>query len=139
MKAKIKQYFERRKKDPRKDLEFLNTHKREDRICHTKEQAKFFLSKHLRAADRCNRNREKYLIVMDVEQASDPKFSWHEQELKKSDISEAEIRDRRSEVELIRVHGERTFITFRCPGLLQEFCLKNESAHNSLRSKSLAF
>ena len=49
----------------------------------------------------------------------------------------AASRDRRSEVGLSRVHGERTFISFHCPGLLQEFCLKNGSAHNCLRSQDV--
>ena len=107
LQTKIKQFHDRRRNDPRTDLEFLNKNKREERICHTREKSKFFLSKHLHAADRCGREKRKYLIVMDVEMAPDKKFSWHEQELREDGISEDKIRDRLSNIELIRERGER--------------------------------
>ena len=105
---KVTQFHERRRKDPRKDMEFLNLQRREKHICYTNSQLNGFLEEHLREAEIHHHRQEQYLLVLDVESHPNPKFSWHEAELKEKKTSGEELTARWQQREALRGRAEWT-------------------------------
>ena len=87
-------FLDKRRKDNKPDLVYLNQHKRAEHIVRTTKDMDYFLRHDIREADRVKKG-EHYFMVLDVEFSNTDKYFWHERDLRVKGVGENKVEERK--------------------------------------------